>query len=335
MDDSCQKIGILLIDGFALMSYASIIEPLRAANMISHKMSYDIRQFSTSDQELTASSSGALVRTSPLLDVDPEALDCSYLFVVAGGDPFAFDDAATFAWLRRLARTGITLVGVSGGPVLLAKAGLMQGYQMTVHWEHEERLKHDYPELDINRTLYVMDRSRMTCAGGTAPSDMMHALIADHYGRDFARNVSDWYLHTDIRADIGQQKSGIIERYKTNNRAVIHAIEAMETHIIDPLNQEQIARFSGVSTRQLQRIFMQEIDLPPMSFYRNLRLDHAAKLLEHTSSKITEIAFATGFSSSSHFSEKFFKRFQMTPQTYRSNRHSDTKSPKEIESETS
>ena len=31
------RIGLLLIDGFALMSYSSVIEPLRAANLLSEK----------------------------------------------------------------------------------------------------------------------------------------------------------------------------------------------------------------------------------------------------------------------------------------------------------
>ena len=31
------RIGLLLIDGFALMSYSSVVEPLRAANLLSEK----------------------------------------------------------------------------------------------------------------------------------------------------------------------------------------------------------------------------------------------------------------------------------------------------------
>ncbi len=319
------KIGILLIDGFALMSYASVIEPLRAANMISTKEAYEWHHFSCNSGHETQSSSGAIIKTTPIEMLDPGVVDIDYLFVIAGGDPFAFDDPPTLGWVRRVARRGLPLVGVSGGPVILAKAGLMKGYQMTVHWEHEERLSYEMPELNVNRTLYVMDRNRLSCAGGTAPSDMMHALLANHHGREFARAVSDWYLHTDIRADIGQQKSGIIERYGTNNKVVVHAIEAMETHIADPLNQDQIARFAGVSLRQLQRIFLREIKLPPMTFYRELRLEYAAKLLEHTTMNITEIAYATGFSSSSHFSSNFARKFGAIPGNYRFNRHSDKK----------
>ena len=36
------NVGILLINGFGLMSYASLIEPLRAANLLSDTDSYKI-----------------------------------------------------------------------------------------------------------------------------------------------------------------------------------------------------------------------------------------------------------------------------------------------------
>ena len=37
-----QKIGILAIEGFALMSYASTVEPLRAANLLSEKELFEV-----------------------------------------------------------------------------------------------------------------------------------------------------------------------------------------------------------------------------------------------------------------------------------------------------
>jgi transcriptional regulator GlxA family with amidase domain len=81
----------------------------------------------------------------------------------------------------------VVLGGVSGGPIILARAGLMGDRRMTVHWEYAAALAEVAPDLRLERTLYVIDRDRMTCAGGTAPMDMMHALIATHHGRAFAR----------------------------------------------------------------------------------------------------------------------------------------------------
>ena len=40
MPETPQTVGLLLIPGFALMSYASVVEPLRAANLLAGKELY-------------------------------------------------------------------------------------------------------------------------------------------------------------------------------------------------------------------------------------------------------------------------------------------------------
>ena len=45
-DDRTQTIAFLLIDDFALMSYAAAIEPLRAANLLSRRELYRWRHVS-------------------------------------------------------------------------------------------------------------------------------------------------------------------------------------------------------------------------------------------------------------------------------------------------
>ena len=303
------RIGVLPVDGFALMSYASVVEPLRAANLLSRLPLYEIIHVTPRGAE--AQSSGA-ARVAAGARVG-EALALDLLFVVAGGDPAGFDDTATFAWLARLARRGVRLGGVSGGPVILARAGLMEGRRMTVHWEHAAALAEISPSLMIERSLYVIDRDRVTCAGGTAPMDLMHALIAQHHGAVFARLVSDWFLHTDIRPSGGPQRGGLVARVGTTSAAVLDAVEAMESHVADPLTLTDLARIAGVSPRQLNRLFAARLGCPAMRYYRDLRLAKADNLLRNSPLPLTEIALAAGFSSSSHFSRAYGARYGHPP----------------------
>ncbi len=307
------RIGFLLIDGFALMSYSSAIEPLRAANQLAAKKIYDVQHFGVPGC-VTRSSCGAQI-------VSTVDFDQAYLFdlvlVVTGGDPASFDDVSVFKWLRRLAHRGVRLGGVSGGPVILAAAGVMRGYRMTVHWEHATVLSELSPGLVIERSLYVIDRDRITCAGGIAALDMMHAFITEHCGLEFARRVSDWFMHTEIRASSEPQRAGLVERYATTCGPVIDAIEAMENHIADTLDLQQLARLSGVSPRQLNRLFQQKMGRSTISFYRHIRLQKARNLLTSSPLSITEIALATGYTSSAHFSSSFNQAFDMTPSSMR------------------
>lgn len=308
------RVGFLLIDGFPLMSYASAVEPLRAANLLAQQDLFSLRDIPASG-EVATSSSNSKVEASGKVGVN---LDFDLLLVIAGGHPTTFRSTKVFHWLRRLARQGVRLGGVSGGPVVLAAAGLMQGRRMTVHWEHVEALAEIAPDLMIERSLYVIDRDRVTCAGGVAPLDLMHALIAERHSPSFARQVSDWFLHTDIRPSGGPQRAGLVERFGTTNRAVIDVIEAMENRIADPLSLDELARFASVSKRQLNRLFVKKLGSSTMTFYRHLRLEKARNLLLNSALPMTEIALATGFSSSAHFSKAHRDRYGSSPSVLRS-----------------
>ena len=315
------RIGFLLIDGFALMSYSAALEPLRAANQLytarnKPNNSTPLYQWVhiTPKSHQSISSTGAIIKSDCQVGA---AIDLDLLLVFAGGDPFSFSDHKTFAWLRKLVATGLPIGGVSGGPVILVQAGLMTNRRMTVHWEHANRLTELAPNIVLSKTLYVMDRDRLTCAGGVAPLDLMHAILTNHHGAAFASKISDWFLHTDIRPPGGPQKAGIITQYEVNHPAIVQAIGIMENHIGDPLPLDDIANLVHCTSRHLNRLFKQNLHISTMTFYRNLRLDHAKLLLRKTSLSLTDIAYDVGFSSSAHFSRGFKDYFNASPRDVR------------------
>ncbi len=298
------------------MSYASLVEPLRAANLISGRQCFKLTRHAV-EGGLISSSSGDVVRCRLLPHHEP---DPDFLFVVAGGNPHRIDDPEIYLWLRRLARHKVTICGISGGPVVLAQAGIMSGYRMTVHWDHAPVLQERMTDLYLERSLFVVDRDRITCAGGIASLDLMHTLIVRHYGTGLANQVSDWFLHTEIRQPEGTQRAGLVERYGTTRRPLIEALAQMENHIADPLTLGQIAELSGIGERHLNRLFRIELGCSTMARYRTMRLDHARKLLLGTTLSITEIALATGYSGPSHFASRFRSEFGVSPSRLRNER---------------
>ena len=307
-----RRIAFVLVEGFALMSFAAATEPLRAANLLARSRIYELFYFVGGPPvgERLNSSAAASVAVG---DLEEAAGAFDLAFVVAGGDPVDFHDVRVFEWLRLQARRGCMLGGVSGGPAILANAGVMANRRMTLHWEHHAAFAERHPGLLLERTLYVVDRDRMTCAGGTAPLDMMHALIAEHHGADFARQVSDWFMHTDVRPAGGPQRAGLAQRYGTNRRAVLAAIEAMENHVADPLPLAGLARLAGVGTRQLNRQFRAALGRSTGAFYRDLRLEKSREFLQRTGLSVLDIAIATGFSGAAHFATAYRKRYGKAP----------------------
>lgn len=306
-------IGFLLLPGYAMMSLASAIEPLRAANQLGGNRHYRLRFFGAK-RGFVASSVGGGFDCAALAEA---GADLDLLFTVAGGDPMEHDSPAVAHGLRRLDRRGVSLGGISGGGVILARHGLMAGRRFTVHWTHIEELQQRDPSLLIERALYVIDRDRYSCAGGVAAFDMMSAMIASRHGADFAREVSDWFIHTRMRTATESQQLDPARRYDLHHPKLEAAVRLMASHIADPLSPAQLAALSGCSVRQLQRRFMDRFGVTISDFYRNLRLEKADELLLHSALPLAGIAELTGFATLPHFSRCFARRFGSPPARHR------------------
>ena len=314
-NERAYRIGLVPMPGFAFMSYASISEPLRAANLLSGQLLYDVRHYAA-ESYVPSSGAGGIFDCQPYSDEEPPDL----LMVIAGGDPFAAKDDFLMDWLARLAGKGVRLGGVSGGPVILARAGVMSGRRMTVHWEHAAELSERFPDLIIERRLYIMDRDRVTCGGGVAPMDFAHALLHERHGAAFARLVSDWFLHTDIRAATAPQRTGSIADEEIRSRHLPQVISAMQDHIADPLSLSQLALMAEISTRQLNRLFQETFRVSAMAYYRTMRLEVVRRLLRNSTMSLIEIAEATGFTSTSHLSAAYSAHFDIRPSRDRGER---------------
>jgi len=311
--DRPARYGFLLLPGFPLMSYASAVEPLRAANAISGRTLYLWRHVSFDGNPLTASNGIVFPfddRLSPDLELDA-------LFVCAGGNPAQFDHSPTFAALRGLAHRGVYLGGMSGGSYVLAHAGLLEGRRCTIHWEHIPAFVEEFQDLKVERTLFVIDRNRITCAGGLASFDMMIELIARARGTDLSTAVSEWYLHTRTRLGTDSQRMGLRERTGITNEHVLKTLAAMEAHLENPLSRNALAKYAGITLRQLERLFAAHLGTTIARRYSDIRLDRARQLLKQSTLSVAEVAVACGFVSTSHFSKAYKTRFGLRPRQER------------------
>lgn len=307
--EGTRQFGFLLLPGFPLMSYASAVEPLRAANLLSGKPLYRWQHISVDGDTVLASTGVGILPDGKIGD----DLGLDTLFVCVGGNPAKFKHRQTLQWLRSLARSGVSMAGMSGGPFVLARAGLLDGHRCTLHWEHIPAFVEDFPDLDVRRTLYEIDRDRITCAGGISSLDMMIELIERDHGIELSGAVSEWYLRTQPRAGSGPQRMPLRERHGVSNERLIRVLTLMEARIEDPLTLGEMAESAGITARQLERLFTDNLNDRPSRYYLRVRLSRAQNLLRQTSLSIAEVAMATGFVSTSHFSRVYSKVFNRSP----------------------
>lgn len=308
------SVGFLLIPGFALMSYAAAAEPLRAANQLAGRSLYRWWH-ATPDDVPAIASNGAAILPDFKFASDVDALDL--ILVCAGGNPATFNDRRTFTWLRKLARRGVIIGGISGGPFILAKAGLLGGRRCTVHWEHMPAVRESFPDIKLTHSLFEIDDDRITCSGGVAGLDLMVALITRDHGYELGAAVSDWFLHTHVRQGGRPQRMDLRFRLGVADARLLKALRAMEAHLEKPLTRKRLANLAGLSLRQLERSFRSHLGCGVHEHYLALRLGRSRQLLRQTSLSIIEIGVATGFATASQFSRVFRKTFGVSPRDAR------------------
>ena len=149
----------------------------------------------------------------------------------------------------------MTLGSLCTGGYALVKAGLMNGYRCAVHWENLSSLREEFSAVTFTEDLFVTDRDRITCSGGTAPLYLMLDLMARRYGDAVAAGVSEQFILDRIRSATEKQHIPMAARIGVNRRELVSTAQLMEAHIEDPLSFDQIAESVGLSQRQLQRMF--------------------------------------------------------------------------------
>ena len=80
-----------------------------------------------------------------------------------------------------------------------------------------------------------------------------------------------------------------------------------------PINLNAVVEKCGISREHFVREFTRRYNESPGSFLRNLRLEHANRLLKATHLPVEEIAVASGFASSDTFSRAYKREFGCSP----------------------
>ena len=312
-DSLPQQIGFHLVPRFSLMSFASAIEPLRSANRLAGDTLYEWRIFAEDTDPVPASNGIAVVPERPLAEVDrfPALILCS------GTGTEDYSDDRLYGQLRRLARNGAQVGGLSGAPLLLARAGLLGDRRCTLHWEHIPGFVEEFPDIEVTDDLFEIDGPIFTCAGGSASMDMMLHMITLQHGHDLAAAVSEQFIHDRIREPTDRQRMALRMRIGHSHPKLVAAIAFMEDNLENPAPPPQLARSVGLSSRQLERLFRKYMGCTPARYYLDLRLKRARALLRQTTLSVLDVAVACGFASASHFSKRYRDLFGQSPRSDR------------------
>ncbi|WP_148864145.1 GlxA family transcriptional regulator [Marinobacter fonticola] len=300
------NVGLLLLPGASALSYAAAVEPLQACNRLLGENSFALRHLGLG----AAFSSGLPLPETPLGD----CLDnFHWLLVVGGHAPCRGLPADLTQTLVDRCNAVPVVGGLASGSLVLADAGLLDGYRATLHGLPAPELRQRYSGVRLADDVFCVDRNRLTCRGATAAQDLMIWTIGRELGRDVAEALAQWF----VRERVGEPELGagaeLDQATRSEQPALAEAVDLMFANIEEPLSGDDIAGHVNLSRRQLERLFRKYLDTVPSRYYLKIRLDKARELVRSSGLSLTDIAMACGFSSGAHFSTTYRNAFGLTP----------------------
>jgi transcriptional regulator GlxA family with amidase domain len=307
------RYAFLTLPNYSLIAVANALEPLRMANRVVGREVYEWSIISMDGEAVDASSGLNLSPTGAL-----EKLGAADIVFVCGGiNVREAVSPALLSALRRLADRRVPLGALCTGGYALARAGLLDNFRATIHWENLSALREEFPRVRISDQLFTIDRDRFTCSGGTAPLDLMLNLIQEKLGARISQLVSEQFIVDRVRKDTDRQYVPLRAQIGISHRGLIRVAQLMDENIEKPLSLEKIAKATGLSRRQIERLFKRDLKCVPKHYYLEMRLRRARELLLQTAMPIMDITTACGFQSPPHFSKCYRMQFGHPPSTER------------------
>lgn len=307
--DRPRRFVFVLMNKFTMLCFSAALESLRIANRMSGKELYSWVLAGEGGESITCSAG-----TSFRLDRDLDDLLRDDTILVCGGIDVQYATTKKLlGWLRRESRKGLLVGGLCTAAYVLARAGLLDGKKATIHWENSDSFTEEFENVELTKSVFVMDGKRMTTAGGTSSIDLMLKLIATDHGEELANAVADQLIYSSIRTDQDSQRLSVPTRIGVRHPKLSTVIQMMEANIEEPISPSILAKDVGMSTRQLERLFRRYLNRSPKRYYMELRLQKARNLLMQTDMSVINVALACGFASPSHFSKCYRAHYDTTP----------------------
>ena len=304
-----RKFVFVLLPKFTLLSFASALECLRISNRMSNQILYEWEIISENGTSIICS---AGIEFS--VDHDLNELNRDDTIMLCGGENIrAATTKRLLSWLRRESRRGLAIAGLCTGAFPLAKAGLLEGKRATIHWENLDSFTEEFENVELTKSVFIIEGNRMTTAGGTSSIDLMLKLIANDHGEDLANAVADQQIYSSIRTSQDVQRLSVPTRLGVRHPKLGQVIQMMERNIEEPISPSILAKHVAMSTRQLERLFRRYLSRSPKRYYMELRLQKARNLLMQTDMSVINVALACGFASPSHFSKCYRAHYATTP----------------------
>ncbi|WP_413233352.1 DJ-1/PfpI family protein [Oceanobacillus sp. 1P07AA] len=183
------KVGIFLFDDVEVLDFAGPFEVLSVTSFDDGAKPFQVETVSEQDKIIYARN-GLKVKADYCFDSMPK-FDILIIPGGLGARKKEIHNNKVIDWIKREMKNVQIMSSVCTGALLLAKAGLLDEKKATTHWASVNRLKNEFPQVDVQQGVkYVDEESIITSAGISAGINMSFHIVRKLLGVNVALDTA-------------------------------------------------------------------------------------------------------------------------------------------------
>ena len=308
-----RSVQFFVADGFQPLDLAGPVAVFATANELQGD-SYALSTIGLTTTSVRPSAGPAVVPDRSIHKVDPPDT-----FVIVGGAGVRTlrPNKRATAQLQALTSGARRVVSICTGAFLAGRLGLLDGRQVTTHWQHQDELQTEFPSCLIqNDQLYSQDGGFWSSAGVTAGIDACLALVREDLGSALASAVARQlvvYLHRPG----GQAQYSEVMQAQDRSEQFSGLVDWIVGNLQADLSIPELAARTCMSERNFQRRFKQDFGQPASRFVEQMRITRAQQILMSPGASIARTASMVGFGNPDSFRRAFERVLGVSPSFYR------------------
>ncbi|WP_293268758.1 GlxA family transcriptional regulator [Neptunomonas sp.] len=313
-------VGFILQKHFSMMAFTAAVDAIVTANLVNSSPLFSYETLAI-DSSPIMSDLGIEISADAIIDETTAShKNLPKILIICGGFRCSTDAHPTLSvLLKEAAKQNVVMGGIWNGAIALAHAGLLDQQNCAVHPDNHAFMRERFPLVTTSNQVFVSDKNRLSCAGPVSALEMMLYLIGETHGKAIVRAIRE-ILSCDQLAESSDIRLNQITDDPCLPEKLRDLMALMAANIEEPISAEELSEFVGISRRQTERLFQHHLETSPSRYYLELRITHARRLLLQTNDSITNIALASGFVSTSHFSNCYKDYFGVSPTLSRESR---------------
>ncbi len=220
-------------------------------------------------------------------------------------------------WLNIMYHKGNCISSVCIGAYILAQAGILNGKHATSHWIIEQKLKNDYPliNLEIDKII-VEDENIITAGGVSAYIDLSLYCVRKFISIEIAYVCAN-YLGVDAGRTSQQHYKNLSAIAAHNDKDIQSLVLWINNNYNKCISIKDMSSKISVSERTLIRRFKKTTGELPNHYVQKVRVQKAKQLLISTNDSFEHITYLVGYTNTSTFRSLFKSMTGLNPGVYR------------------